>query len=213
MAEIDVVVGTLGRAHGLLGEIFVNLTTDSPQERFYPGAHMRAGAQGLTVNSFRIQGGRGLARFDEVTDRTRAEELTGARLVADVDADESTDEDGVYFDHQLVGMSVVAISPDTGANDAPATAEPAGDDAPATSAAGAQAQDRAEEDVLPDNSAIVGEVVRVEHMGFQDMLVVSVSVSGEERLVPFVDDLVPVVDLEARRVVVRAIPGLLEDEA
>ena len=169
MAQIDLVVGTLGRARGLLGEMYVDLRTDSPRERFRPGAIVLAGPRTLTVSGFTLSGGRGLVRFEEVRDRTAAEELTGTELVVVVDEAESTDEDGVYFDHQLVGLVV------------------------------------ADTDLV-----VVGEVVRVEHLGFQDMLVVSVA--GEERLVPFVDDLVPEVDLDAGRVVVRAIPGLLEDD-
>ena len=116
-----------------------------------------------------MQGTRGLLRFDEVRDRTDAEFLTGAQLMIDADLSERTGEEGVYFDHQLVGLSVAT-----------------------------------------EQGAVVGEVVRVEHLGFQDTLVVSVS--GKERLVPFVDDLVPTVDLETGRILVRAIPGLLEDD-
>ena len=168
MSEIDVIVGTLGRAHGLSGELFVNLRTDSADRRFRRGAALFAGGRHLTVRSFRLQGERGLVRFDEVGDRSAAEELTGAELVAWVDPDESTGAEGEYFDHQLVGLDVES------------------------------------------GSVVVGRVVRVDHLGFQDVLVVSVR--GEERLVPFVDELVPEVDLAAGRVVVRAVPGLLEDE-
>ena len=168
LAEIDCVVGTLGRAHGLLGAMFVDLRTDSPQLRFRRGAVVYSDGHPFTVSSFSMQGARGLVRFDEVRDRSAAEALTGSELVAIVDENETTDEEGVYFDHQLVGLPVVT-----------------------------------------ESGEAVGDVVRVEHLGFQDMLVVSVS--GEERLIPFVDDLVPDVDLEAGRIVVRAIPGLLED--
>jgi 16S rRNA processing protein RimM len=54
-----------------------------------------------------------------------------------------------------------------------------------------------------------GEVVRVEHLPAQDALVVA----GEagERLVPFVRELVPEVDLADGWLTVNAIPGLLED--
>jgi len=161
-------VGTLGRAHSLSGELFVNLRTDSAEERFRAGSHVWVGSRPYTVKNFRLQGGRGIIRFEEVGDRTEAETLTGATLVARVDPAESVAEEGVYFDHQLVGLDVVS------------------------------------------DSHVVGQVVRVEHLGFQDMLVVSVG--GEERLVPFVTQLVPDVDLMAGQVIVHAIPGLLEDE-
>ena len=169
MAEIDLVVGTLGRAHGLSGQMFVDLRTDSPLDRFRPGAKIHAGARTLTVKGFTMRGVRGLVSFDEIEDRTAAEALTGVQLRIRVDEGESTEEEGVYYDHQLLGLNV-----------------------------------------LTDQGRIVGKVARVEHLGFQDMLVVTVS--GEERLVPFVDDLVPEVDLEEGRLLVRAIPGLLEDE-
>jgi len=170
MAEIDLVVGTLGRARGLSGEIFVDVITDSADDRFRPGAKIHAGDRTLTVNTFTHHSGRGVLSFREVRDRSSAEALTGTQILVRVDEGESTDEEGVYFDHQLVGLSVLT---DPGAR-------------------------------------VVGEVERVEHLGFQDVLVVSVS--GKERLVPFVGELVPTVDVDAGHVVVRAIPGLLEDE-
>jgi 16S rRNA processing protein RimM len=47
------------------------------------------------------------------------------------------------------------------------------------------------------------------HLPAQDVL--AVATPAGERLVPFVADLVPEVDVAAGRVVVRPIPGLLED--
>ena len=60
--------------------------------------------------------------------------------------------------------------------------------------------------------AVLGKVVAVEHLPAQDLLVVRPPAGGE-RLVPFVKALVPEVDLEAGRVVVRAPSGLLDDGA
>ncbi|MDR2974324.1 MAG: ribosome maturation factor RimM [Propionibacteriaceae bacterium] len=111
---MDLIVGRLGRARGLAGELFVNLRADSPAERFRVGTVLRAGeasdAVRLTVASFRDQGGRGLIRFKEVVDRSGAEALTGVELLLTVDDHETADEEDTYYDHQLVGLSVVAAT-------------------------------------------------------------------------------------------------------
>ena len=169
MPKVEVIVGTLGRAHGLFGEIFVDSSTDSPELRFKPGAQVWVNSQALTIAKYRVQGERGVLRLTEVTDRTAAEKLTGARVLAKVDSDEATDEPGAYFDHQLLGMS-------------------------------AQSED----------GEHLGTIARIEHGEFQDLLVIDMD--GVERLIPFVDDLVPEVDLAARVVTIRQIPGLLEEE-
>ena len=168
MPQIEVVVGVVGRAHGLSGEVFVDLRTDSPKVRFRRGATVWADGRPLTVGRCRMQGVRAVVGFDEVGDRTAAETLTGLELVSRVDVGELPEEDDSYYDHQLIGLAV-----------------------------------------LTTDGALVGSVVRVDHLGFQDLL--AVSTDKGERLVPFVNDLVPEVDLAAGRLVVNAIPGLLEE--
>ncbi|MFN2495977.1 MAG: ribosome maturation factor RimM, partial [Pseudonocardiaceae bacterium] len=45
-----VVVGRVGRPHGLRGEVTVQVRTDSPEQRFRPGAQFGVGAgRTLTV--------------------------------------------------------------------------------------------------------------------------------------------------------------------
>jgi 16S rRNA processing protein RimM len=168
MSLIDVIVGTLGRAHGLSGELFIDLRTDSPKRRFAKGSTLWVNGQALTVRGFRTHGSRAVVRFDGIGDRTQAEELTGSDLVAWVDSAESTEEPDVYFDHQLIGL-----------------------------------------DVVTTHSVVAGTVIRVDHCGAQDLL--AVETTDGERLVPFVGDLVPEVDLENGQIIVLAIPGLLED--
>ncbi|MBY6061378.1 ribosome maturation factor RimM [Microbacterium esteraromaticum] len=63
-------------------------------------------------------------------------------------------------------------------------------------------------DVVRDG-AVVGRVVRVEHLPAQDLLIVSTE-SGEV-MVPFVEAIVPTVDVAAGRVVVTPPPGLFEE--
>lgn len=62
--------------------------------------------------------------------------------------------------------------------------------------------------VLPDGTAL-GEVGALHLREVQDLLEVRTA-DGREVLVPFVEELVPEVDEEARRVVVDPPPGLLE---
>jgi 16S rRNA processing protein RimM len=106
---LDLVIGRIGRAHGVRGEVAVDLRTDEPQRRFAVGALVQtdpASAGPLTVTSARPHSGRLLVRFEEVADRSAAEGLRGVLLtveVADTDPDLQPDE---FYDHQLVGLRV-----------------------------------------------------------------------------------------------------------
>ncbi|UNK69380.1 ribosome maturation factor RimM [Microbacterium sp. H1-D42] len=63
-------------------------------------------------------------------------------------------------------------------------------------------------DVVRDD-VVVGRVARVEHLPAQDLLIVKTD-SGDV-MVPFVEAIVPTVDIAARRVVVTPPPGLFEE--
>ncbi|MFT3877724.1 MAG: ribosome maturation factor RimM [Propioniciclava sp.] len=165
---VEVLVGTVGRAHGLRGEVHVHVRTDEPERRFAEGATLLIDGRPCAVAALRWQAGTLLLRFDGVTDRTGAEALRGQELWARVPADEAPGEDGEFYDRQLVGLRVM-------------------------DAAGAEA-------------GTIGEVL---HLPAQDVLVVRTP-SGQ-RLVPFVTELVPVVDLEAGFVQVADVRGLLDE--
>jgi len=60
----------------------------------------------------------------------------------------------------------------------------------------------------PDGTP-VGQVVDVLHGAAQDILVIRTD--GDERLVPFVEALVPSVNLDERRLTIADLPGLLSD--
>ncbi len=78
-------VGRIGRAHGLRGEVAVEPRTDEPARRFADGAvlatHGRAHWPSLTVVGTRTHQGRLLVRFEEIADRTAAESARGTELV------------------------------------------------------------------------------------------------------------------------------------
>jgi 16S rRNA processing protein RimM len=105
---IEVVVGVVGRPHGVRGEVVVEPRTDEPDRRFAPGQELRAegSSRAFTVSSMRRHDGRLLVCFVGLADRTAVEAVRGARLVADVDPEERPDEPGEYYDRQLVGLTV-----------------------------------------------------------------------------------------------------------
>jgi 16S rRNA processing protein RimM len=79
----QLIVGTIGRAHGIRGQVAVRPRTDSIEERFAPGAVLQAGDRALTVAAINLQQGRLVVGFAEVTDRSAAEELRGLDLTAE----------------------------------------------------------------------------------------------------------------------------------
>jgi 16S rRNA processing protein RimM len=111
--SIDVLVGRIGKAHGLRGDVTINVRTDEPERRFAPGSVLVVEApQGsatklrtLTVASIRWHSGVLLARFEEIPDRTAAEGARGIMLFATVAADASPDDPDEFYDHQLVGLT------------------------------------------------------------------------------------------------------------
>ena len=111
-------VGRIGKPHGLKGEVSVDPRTDEPERRFADGASLhtqrkRPGGDetgSLTVSGTRWHSGRLLVTFDEIADRTAAEEARGTLLVVPVDPDETPDDPEEFYDHQLVGLSVVLTS-------------------------------------------------------------------------------------------------------
>ena len=111
MSTLEVVVATIGKAHGLRGEVALVLRTDQPEERFRAGTIFRVdgpeGERALTVAGTRAQQGRWYVRFTEVTDRTDAESLRGAELSTQVDADQEAEEDPeAWYPSQLKGLTV-----------------------------------------------------------------------------------------------------------
>ena len=186
MSTTEVVVGRVGKPHGLKGELSVELRTDEPELRFAAGTSLttqtpRATApsapgrpRALRVRSTRWHQSRLLVTFEEVTDRNQADAVRGLLLLSDVDASEAPADPDEFYDHQLVGLKVVTVNGDP-----------------------------------------VGELAEIVHGSAQDLLSVRAQ-DGREILVPFVTELVPTVDVPNNKIVVEDRPGLLapavEDE-
>jgi 16S rRNA processing protein RimM len=165
--------GVVVRAHGLRGEVVVDLHTDSPDERFADGAVLvarRAGAPdaALRIESTRPHSGRLLVRFTEAPDRSTAEALRGTRLLVAAVALPAPDDPDEFHVHQLEGL-------------------------------------RAE---LADG-AVVGVVADVIHGPGGELLVVRRE-GADDALVPFVQEIVPTVDLAGGRVILAPPEGLLD---
>jgi 16S rRNA processing protein RimM len=103
---MQVVIGRIGRAHGIRGELNVDIRTDEPDRRFAPGSSVVCGPRTLTVASARHHGGRLVVAFKEVPDRNAAELLHGTILEAFIDPDDTPDDPDEFYDHQLVGLEV-----------------------------------------------------------------------------------------------------------
>lgn len=107
----DVVVASIGKAHGLRGEVALILRTDQPEVRLAEGTVFEVEAGGrprrLTVAATRVQAGRWYARFAEVADRTDAESLRGTELSLQVDLEEEAEEDpDAWYPSDLQGLAV-----------------------------------------------------------------------------------------------------------
>ena len=102
-----IAVGRITRAHGVHGEVAV-LPLSQVESRFEPGSLLLAGPEHrpVTVASERPHGSRLLVAFDEIGDRTQAEELAGAYLFVNA-ADVAPPPPGEFWPHQLVGCRVL----------------------------------------------------------------------------------------------------------
>ena len=155
-------VWRIGRAHGILGEATIEVRTDEPERRFAVGAIVSTDnplASELTISSARVHNGILLLGFEGINTRNDIEKLRNTLLYADVDINESGEDEDDYHVQQLIGL-------------------------------------RAE---LEDGSEF-GVVTDVLNLPAQDCLVIKTK-SGEV-LIPFVRQLVPIVDLAGKRVVV-----------
>ena len=167
---VQLVVGRIARAHGLGGEVSVEVRTDAADVRFAVGAQLDTDpsrAEPLTVLRSRWHSGRLLVTFDGIADRTMAESLRGTWLTVDSSTSPESDVDE-FWDHDLVGLEAVSMTGDA-----------------------------------------LGVVEDVVHPPGAPLLVVR-RPDGTEALVPFVQEIVPTVDVVGRRLVLDPPEGLFE---
>ena len=112
---MDLVVGRVVKAHGITGELVVEIRTDDPETRFAPGASLRGrrkdGPEGrYVVESARAHGGKLLVRLDGVADRNGAESLRGTLFIVDSAELPPIGDPDEFYDHQLESLRVVTTS-------------------------------------------------------------------------------------------------------
>ena len=108
-------MGRLLKAHGLKGAIKLELYTDSPNERFVPGAVLKLQVpetspwfgKTVTVAELRWYNQAPVIFLEGIEDRTAAESLIKAILLIDTDASALPPEEDAWYDHQLVGLKVI----------------------------------------------------------------------------------------------------------
>jgi 16S rRNA processing protein RimM len=112
---VRLVAGRVVRAHGLRGEVVVDVRSDQADRRFAPGTVLATEPDRgrLTVTAARRHHDRLLVRFDGVADRDAAEALRGTDLLVDVTAEltgpgeaAETGGAGAWFVVELVGCEV-----------------------------------------------------------------------------------------------------------
>lgn len=168
---MELTVARVGKAHGLRGEVALDLRTDDPEDRLAMGERLEtrpADAGPLTVATVRVHQGRWLVGFEGVRDRTGAEALRGVELVVEAEA---SDEEDAWYPHELAGL-------------------------------------RAE----GTDGRVLGRIEGIEHLPAHDVLVLR-EPDGARTLVPFVRQIVPVVDVAGGRVVLDPPGGLLASDA
>lgn len=107
---MQLVVGRIAKAHGIRGEVAVDVRTDEPEHRYAVGTSLDTDPPErgpLTIATARWHSGRLLVQFDGVADRDAAETLHGTFLVADSDTSLAGDDEDDFWDHDLIGLNVV----------------------------------------------------------------------------------------------------------
>lgn len=103
---MQLVVGRIGRAHGVLGEATIEVRTDDPDLRFAVGEKLTLeNGNSLTVAGNRWHNQILLLSFVGITDRNKIEELRDQLLYAEVDI--KANQPGEYHFQQLIGCEVV----------------------------------------------------------------------------------------------------------
>jgi 16S rRNA processing protein RimM len=110
---LELTVGRVVKAHGVGGEVVVEIRTDDPAARFAPGNTLRAKRSrgrgeeaSYLVTDAREHGARLLVRLAGVDDRDAADALRGSLFVVDSHDLPPIDEPDTYYDHQLEGLRV-----------------------------------------------------------------------------------------------------------
>ncbi len=102
---MQLVVGRIGRAHGVLGEATIEVRTDDPEQRFTVGGKLTTNSgQELTIKSARWHNQILLLSFEGINNRDQIESLKDELISSEVDF--SNLAPGEYHYQQLLGAKV-----------------------------------------------------------------------------------------------------------
>jgi 16S rRNA processing protein RimM len=110
---VQLVVGRVGRPHGLRGEVTVEVRTDDPDQRFSAGSALDtvpAERGPLTVVGTRWHSGTLLVRFAGYDDRNAVEELRDTVLAIDSGDLAPLADHEEFYDHDLMGLQVTTVA-------------------------------------------------------------------------------------------------------
>lgn len=168
----------IGRAQGMKGEVTVQIFTDEPEWRFEPGSvlYSEDGETEYTVESSRTFKNRWIIKLEGCDDRNASEALNGTTLYGEADDPDDMLEANEWYPKDLIGLEARMD----------------------------------EENVLGvEAGRVVGKVVDVIDSPAQSLLKIRLAepvtvgtakdgtpVVEKTALVPFVDEIVPEIDLE-----------------
>jgi 16S rRNA processing protein RimM len=183
----------IGRAQGLKGEVNVRAFTDEPERRFAPGSNLytKDGKHTYTVIHSRMFKDRWILQFEDVGSRDASEALNGLELYVEADDRDELAEEDAWYPKDLIGLDV-------------------------------HMDDKLVNGIKPTKAGtLIGKVVDVIDGPAQSLLKIRLNIPVIERkdgnfiaassvseqdlhegtvikttLVPFVDELVPVIDLD-----------------
>ena len=112
---MELVIGRVAKAHGVTGEVVVEIRTDDPEQRFVPGAQLRGRAarggpeRSFVIETVREHAGRLLMRLTGVSDRNAADALRGTLFLVDTEQLPPIDDPDEFYDHQLEGLAARTV--------------------------------------------------------------------------------------------------------
>jgi 16S rRNA processing protein RimM len=107
--ENPILLGVIGGAHGIKGEVRIKSFTEDPTDIKAYGPLFDAKGNKFTVRTARVQKNVVVATIAEVTDRNAAERLNGTELFVDRSVLPEDDEDA-FFQADMVGMAVETLA-------------------------------------------------------------------------------------------------------
>ena len=183
-------VARIGRAQGLKGEVTVRLYTDDPEWRFEPDSvlYSQDGETEYIVEGSRTFKDRWILKLEGVDDRNAAEALNGVELYGEVDDAEDMLEADEWYPKDLIGLEARLV-------------EGNGLGLPAGQVVGKVGCDRLPRPIPAqdsfDRAGVTGQNSKGE------------DVVEKTALVPFVEALVPDIDLEEQYLTLDPPGGLI----